>query len=94
MGGKLSRLVLWVSDSELLAYCEPGVGVEVPVAVHTLGGSSVRSDSVDIGSGLLLPAQASVNYERPLIEEIVPAYSITGPRVVSSFVIRGLHFGF
>lgn len=40
VGGVPSRVVLWVSDTELLAYCEPGVGVDVLVSVHTLGGSS------------------------------------------------------
>lgn len=40
VGGKPSRLVVWVSSTEVLAYCEPGVGFNVPVAVQTLGGDS------------------------------------------------------
>lgn len=40
VGEAVSRLVIWVSDTQLLVYCEPGVGVDVGVNVVTLGGGS------------------------------------------------------
>jgi len=89
IGDTVSRLVIWVSDQELLAYCERGVGVDVPVVVRTLGGTSAEEQTDAFSVSL-----AVIGYERPIVEEIEPPYSLTGPNVSGDFRIRGQHFGF
>jgi len=89
IGDTVSRLVIMVSNQELLAYCERGVGVDVPVVVRTLGGTSAEEETGEFSVPL-----AVIGYERPIVEEIEPPYSLSGPDVSASFVIRGQHFGF
>jgi len=61
IGSSVSRLVLWVSQQELLAFCEPGVGTGVNVTVETPGGVSLRPGATDIRA----IAGASISYDRP-----------------------------
>lgn len=90
LGEVVSRVVVWVSSGELLAYCEPGVGSGVVTSVETFGGVSISAGTNDIRA----IAGASITYDRPLVDFVTPASAIVGPLLVESFRLTGQHFGF